>query len=108
MLEVADVIAIPVAVLLLAGLVQTVIERVRARWETLDGDLVVGGSTLIGTALAWGFDLSVANTLGWNGLPLVLDYLVVGIFIAGGAGQLAAWKNSNRSFDPNSSLYRSH
>lgn len=94
-----------VTVLFLAAIVQTILERVRSRWTNLDGDLVFVAAVVLSYGLAVVFDLTAAADLGFAGLPVVLDLLATAIFIAGGAGLLASWKDSNRATIPTSSLY---
>lgn len=94
-----------VTVLFLAAIVQAILERVRSRWTNLDGDLVFLAAVVLSFGLAVAFDLTAAADLGFAGLPTVLDLLATAIFIAGGAGLLASWKDSNRATIPTSSLY---
>lgn len=99
-----DGINVAITIAVLAVLVQIVVERVRARIN-LDGDVVFFTSWVFGGLLAWYFGLAGATELGYDGLPLIVDFVVTGLVIAGGSGLLAARKNANRSQDPTSSLF---
>jgi len=75
-------------VLLIAGIVAKVIERIRVRFPRLDGDVITLVSVVIGTAVAWGYQLDVSAEIGQSVLE-PFNWLVTGLFIGGGAGLVA-------------------
>jgi hypothetical protein len=90
----------------LSVMISVLVERARSRWPNLDGDLVVGVSWVLATAAAWGWNLTGAAALGFEGLPTILDYIATGFGIAGVAGWVGTAKNVARSLDPRSSIHR--
>lgn len=93
-----------VAVTFLSIVVSLVIERIRARFQHLDGDLVNLVALIVGTGLAVAYGLKAASSLGFEGLPPSLDYLGTGFVIAGLSGLIGTRKNAMRAMDPTSSL----
>lgn len=87
-------VSVTVVVLAIGLVVQKFVERVRARFPRLDGELVTLASVLIGTGIAWGWDLRAASELipalgGTVTIPVAFDYIVTGGAIGAGAGFLA-------------------
>lgn len=91
-------------VLFLSLIIQYVVEWVRGRWASLDGDILRVITIAIGIGAAVGFDLNTAGELGYEGLPPVLGYVATGLVIAGVAGFLGTGKNALRARDPKSSI----
>ena len=98
------VINVAGTVLFLSLIIQYVIEWVRTRWSTLDGDLIRLISIVLGIAAAVGFDLDTAADVGFADMPKALSYVLTGLVIAGAAGFLGTGKNALRAKDPLSSV----
>lgn len=94
-----------VTVTFIGGVIALVVERLRARFPGLDGDLVTLLSALLGIAVAWGYDLDVAADVGLAGLAVPFNYIATGLVIAFGAGFIGSLKNSIRADDPKSSIH---
>lgn len=94
-----------VTVLFVGGVIALVIERVRARFPGLDGDLVNLIAAVLGTGVAWGYELDVAADVGLAGLAVPFNYIATGLVIAFGAGFIGTLKNAQRSEDPLSSIH---
>lgn len=94
-----------VTVLFVGGVVALIVERLRARFPGLDGDLITLVSALFGVAIAWGFKLDVAADVGLAGLAVPFNYIATGLVIAFGAGFIGTLKNSIRADDPKSSIH---
>jgi len=88
----------------LSLIVSLVIERLRRRIPRLDGDLITLIAAVIGYGAAWAWQLDVAASFGYEGLPLALSYLVAGLAIAGASGFIATAKGAIASRDPNSQV----
>ena len=95
-----------VTVSFLAFVVQMILERVKSHFPRLHGDVLALTAFLLGTGLAWYWDLRIGADLGYNGLPPALEYVAAGLVVAGVAGLIANTKNAMRASDPTSSLYR--
>ena len=89
-----------VTVAFLALVVQYVLEWLRGRWQSLDGDLLRVLALVIGYGAAYAYDLDVAAEFGFEGLPTALGYLVAAFVIAGLSGVISSGKNALRSRDP--------
>ena len=91
-LETVTTINVAAMLVLLGGLIAKVVERIRARFPRLDGDLVSLLAVLLGAGLAWGLDLRGAAELAGSAgldlgtLPAWLDYALTGIGLGLGAG----------------------
>lgn len=90
----------PLAVITTIGvfgvIVKSIIDTIRRRYPRLDGTLVQVGALLLGSGLAWSFQLRGASSLmqylgatAANAPYWAIDYLVTGAAIAAGAGFLA-------------------
>lgn len=88
----------------LSLIVSLVIERLRKRVPKLDGDLITGIAIAVGFAAAFAWKLDVAASFGYEGLPVMLSYLVAALAIAGASGFIATAKGAIASRDPNSSV----
>ena len=88
----------------LSIIVALVIERVRKRAPNLDGDLIVVVALALGYAAAWAWKLDVAASFGYEGLPVLLSYLVAAFAIAGVSGFIGTAKGAIASRDPNSEV----
>lgn len=75
--------------LVLAGIVKVVVDRVRGRFPTLDGDLVSLVACVIGCGIAFGTGLEAADSLLGADLVWWVDRLATGIAIGLGAGFLS-------------------
>lgn len=91
-------------VLFLSLIIQYVVEWIRGRWASLDGDVLRLFTIAIGIGAAFGFDLNTAADLGYEGLPVSLGYVATGLVIAGVSGFLGTGKNALRARDPKSSI----
>lgn len=87
----------------LSIIVALVIERIRKRAPGLDGDLITVLALVLGYAAAWAWKLDVAASFGYEGLPVLLSYLVAAGAIAGVSGFIGTAKGAIASRDPNSS-----
>lgn len=88
----------------LSVVVSLIIERIRKRAPGLDGDLIVLFALILGYAAAWVWNLDVAGSFGYEGLPVQLSYLVAAAVIAGVSGIIGTAKGAIASRDPNSSV----
>jgi hypothetical protein len=94
-----------VTVTFVGGVIALIVERLRARFPGLDGDLVTLVSALAGVGVAWAYDLDVAADVGLAGLAAPFNYIATGLVIAFGAGFIGTLKNSIRADDPKSSIH---
>jgi hypothetical protein len=91
-MEPVTTINVAAMLVLLGGLIAKVVERIRARFPRLDGDLVTLLSVALGVGLAWSLDLRGAEDLAGSAgldlgtLPLWLDYGLTGLGLGLGAG----------------------
>lgn len=97
-------ISVTATVVFVSGAIAYIVEWVRGRFPSVDGDIVRILSVVlaVGAVLAW--DLRVASDYGYAGLPEALDVAASALVIAGLGGAIASWKNSKRAEDPSSSL----
>lgn len=72
----------------LAAIVKVVVDRVRARFPQVDGDLVTAVAAAAGVGLAFLFGVDVATELVGGSLDPTLAQIVSGIGIGLGAGFL--------------------
>lgn len=102
--EEGTAVNVAVTVTFLALVVQYLIEWIRGRFGGLDGDLIRLVALLLGFGAAWTWDLDVAADFGFEGLPVILSYVVAAFVIAGLSGIFGSAKNALRSRDPLSSI----
>lgn len=82
-------------VTILGGVIHKVVERIRAHWPKIDGDLVTLVAWAIGVLVAWAFGLratvEIAKMAGISlgAVPVAIDYVLTGLGIAAGAGIIA-------------------
>lgn len=73
----------------IAAVVAKVTERVRVRFPKLDGDLVTLFTTAAGTGIAWAYGLDASSSLMGQTVVDPFNWIISGLFIAGGAGLIA-------------------
>ncbi|RME26224.1 MAG: hypothetical protein D6800_06805 [Candidatus Zixiibacteriota bacterium] len=75
---------------ILSFFVRQFTDRIRKRFPSLDGDLVVAFAVALGASLCFALQMPLASSmLGLNlGSNLWLDYIISGIAVATGAGTL--------------------
>jgi hypothetical protein len=95
-----DTINVTATVTVLSVIVALIVERLRSRFLALDGDVITAFTWLVGTGLAAWWDLRVADTLGYAGLPPVLDWIVTGAMIAGVSGIVGTTKAAIAAHTP--------
>lgn len=94
-MEPVTTINVAAMLVLLGGLIAKIVERVRARFPRIDGDLVTLLAALVGGGLAYALDLRGAAELAGSAglelgdLPAWLDYTITGIALGLGSGVLA-------------------
>ncbi len=94
-MEPVTTINVAAMLILLGGLIAKVVQRIRARFPRLDGDLVSLLAILLGVGLAYALDLrGAAELAGSAGLdlgtvPQWLDYALTGIGLGLGAGVIS-------------------
>ena len=94
-LEPVTTINVAAMLVLLGGLIAKVVERIRARFPRIDGDLVSLLAIALGAGLAWGLDLRGAAELAGSAgldlgtLPAWLDYVLTGVGLGLGAGVIS-------------------
>ena len=85
----------------LSAIVAYVIEWVRTKWPTLDGDLLRVVAIAAGVGLAFAYNLNIDI----EGLPESLGKVATGLAIAGVSGFFGTAKNFLRARDPKSSIH---
>lgn len=91
-IESVTTVNVAAMLVLLGGLIAKIVERIRARFPRIDGDLVTLLAIAAGAGLAWALDLrGAAELAGSAGLelgsvPVWLDYALTGIGLGLGAG----------------------
>lgn len=100
-----EAVNVAVTVTFLSIIIQYLVEWIRGRFTSLDGDVVRGIAIVLGIGSAVVFDLNSAELVGFVGLPEVLGFIATGLVIAGFSGILSAGKNALRVRDPNSTIF---
>lgn len=75
-------------VTVLAAIVAKIVDRIRQRFPTVDGDVVTAVAATLGISVAYFADLQAAVTIGVT-IPQWLDTLVTGLTIGLGSGVVA-------------------
>lgn len=91
-MEPITTINVAAMLVLLGGIIAKVVQRIRARFPSIDGDLVSLLAIALGVGLAWSLDLRGAGELASSAgmdlgtIPAWLDYALTGIGLGLGAG----------------------
>ncbi len=94
-MEPVTTINVAAMLVLLGGLIAKVVQRVRARFPRVDGELVTLLAVLLGAGLAWSLDLRGAAELAGSAgmdlgtIPTWLDYALTGLGLGLGAGVIS-------------------
>jgi hypothetical protein len=94
-MEPTTTINVAAMLILLGGLIAKVVERIRARFPRLDGDLVTLLAVAAGGGLAYALDLRGAGAragsagLELGTIPAWLDYALTGLGLGLGAGVIS-------------------
>ena len=82
-------------VLVIAGIVEKVVERIRAAVPAISGTVTNIVAWATGIAIAFGFDIAVFDVLtdGTTQIADFFDHILTGFGIGSGAGFFADWIN---------------